>query len=113
VFLTDNELGFVHPGGLPAKNYYEFCQGADLLFHDAEYTSQEYKLLIEWGHSSYTDVLELAFQAGIKRLGLFHHNQERQDTEVDEIVEASHKVIAQRGKTLECFAVGAGMTFDL
>ena len=24
VFLTDNELGFIHPGGLPYKDYMEF-----------------------------------------------------------------------------------------
>lgn len=113
VFLTDNELGFVHPGGFPAATYLEFCADADLLIHDAEYTSQEYKLLIEWGHSSYVDVLELAFQAGVKKLGLFHLNQERTDAEVDEMVQASHRIIQERGMMLECFAVGADMVFEL
>ncbi|MBR9980709.1 MAG: MBL fold metallo-hydrolase [Desulfatitalea sp.] len=113
VFLTDNELGFVHPGGLGASEYLQFCQGADLLLHDAEYTPQEYNLLIEWGHSSYVDVLELAFKAGVKRLGLFHLNQERTDDEVDEMVAACHKIIAERNETLDCFAVGADMTFTL
>jgi phosphoribosyl 1,2-cyclic phosphodiesterase len=113
VFLTDNELGFVHPSGLPKKNYTAFCQGADLLIHDAEYTPREYNLLIEWGHSSYEDVLELAFQADVKQLGLFHHNQERPDGEIDEIVEACQKIIAQRGSGLDCFAVGADMVFNL
>ncbi len=113
VFLTDNELGFVHPGGLHHKEYMGFCKGADLLIHDAEYTPQEYKLLIEWGHSSYLDVLELAFKAGVKKLGLFHHNQERTDAEVDEIVEACQRVIQKRNSTLKCFAVSANMSFEL
>jgi phosphoribosyl 1,2-cyclic phosphodiesterase len=113
VFLTDNELGFTHPGGLHHKEYMAFCKEADLLIHDAEYTPQEYKLLIEWGHSSFMDVLELAFKAGVKQLGLFHHNQERTDAEVDEIVEACQKVIQKRNSTLKCFAVGAGMSFEL
>lgn len=113
VFLTDNELGFVHPGGLPASAYLDFCRGADLLIHDAEYTPREYQLLIEWGHSSYVDVLELAFKAGVKKLGLFHINQERSDDEVDEMVEASLNIIKDRGQQLECFAVGVDMTFDL
>jgi ribonuclease BN (tRNA processing enzyme) len=113
VFLTDNELGFVHPGGLPASAYLDFCQGADLLIHDAEYTPREYQLLIEWGHSSYVDVLELAFKAGVKKLGLFHINQERSDDEVDEMVEASLKIIKERGQNLECFAVGVDMIFEL
>nr|WP_281432141.1 MBL fold metallo-hydrolase [Desulfatitalea alkaliphila] len=113
VFLTDNELGFVHPGGLQASQYTAFCQEADLLLHDAEYTPREYNLLMEWGHSSYEDVLELAFKAGVKRLGLFHLNQERTDAEVDEMVAACHRIIAERGETLDCFAVGADMTFEL
>jgi phosphoribosyl 1,2-cyclic phosphodiesterase len=113
VFLTDNELGFVHPGGLPASDYGAFCQGADLLLHDAEYTHQEYKLLMEWGHSSYVDVLNLAFDAGVKRLGLFHHNQERTDAEVDEIVQDCHKINRKKKSDLDCFAVGMGMSFEL
>ena len=113
VFLTDNELGFVHPGGLPASEYAAFCEDADLLMHDAEYGPQEYKLLIEWGHSSYLDVLELAFKAGVKQLGLFHLNQERSDEEVDEMVDACRNIIIRRGKNMECFAVGAGMSFEL
>jgi phosphoribosyl 1,2-cyclic phosphodiesterase len=113
VFLTDNELGFVHPGGLPASEYAAFCEDADLLMHDAEYAPQEYKLLIEWGHSSYLDVLELAFKAGVKQLGLFHLNQERSDEEVDEMVDACRNIIIRRGKNMECFAVGAGMSFEL
>lgn len=113
VFLTDNELGFVHPGGLTSTDYLRFCEGADLLMHDAEYTPQEYKLLIEWGHSSYLDVLELAFKAGVKQLGLFHLNQERTDEEVDEMVAASRKIISDRGIQMECFAVGSDMIFEL
>jgi phosphoribosyl 1,2-cyclic phosphodiesterase len=35
VFLTDNELGFIHPGGLAYKDYVKFSLGADLLIHDA------------------------------------------------------------------------------
>ena len=112
VFLTDNELGFAHPGGLMAADYTEFCKGADLLLHDAEYTPQEYKFLMEWGHSSYVDVLNLAFEAGVKRLGLFHHNQERTDDEVDEIVQDCHKIIKKRKSDLDCFAVGMGMSFE-
>ncbi len=43
VFLTDNELDFVHPGGLTFKDYLEFSQRADLLIHDAEYTPKSIK----------------------------------------------------------------------
>ncbi|UCF95445.1 MAG: MBL fold metallo-hydrolase, partial [Desulfobacterales bacterium] len=113
VFLTDNELGFVHPGGLGYKDYVEFSRGADLLLHDAEYTPKEYKRFIEWGHSAYTDVLNLAHAARVKRLGLFHLNQERTDRGMDRIVAMCQKRIAQKNLGLECFAVASDMTFEL
>jgi len=113
VFLTDNELGFIHPGGLPYKDYVKFSSGADLLIHDAEYTPEEYKTFIDWGHSVYTDVLNLAFEAGVKKVGLFHLNQERTDREMNKIVKNCSKIIADKSNNMECFAVGCDMTFEL
>jgi len=113
VFLTDNELGFIHPGGLAYKDYVKFSLGADLLIHDAEYTPEEYKTFIDWGHSVYTDVLNLAFEAGVKKVGLFHLNQERTDREMDKIVKNCGKIIAEKDSSMECFAVGCDMTFEL
>jgi phosphoribosyl 1,2-cyclic phosphodiesterase len=113
IFLTDNELSFRHDGGLDFNDYLEFSRGADLLFHDAEYNEEEYKRTRGWGHSLYKDVLKLAFEAGVNRLGLFHHNQERIDAEVDDIVSDCRKIIKKSGKKLECFAVGQSMEFKL
>jgi phosphoribosyl 1,2-cyclic phosphodiesterase len=113
VFLTDNELGFVHPGGLPIQAYAEFAAGADLIVHDAEFTPQEYETYIEWGHSSYADVLDLATRAEVKKLGLFHINQERSDRAMDEIVSACRQLIDQRELSFECIAVGSNMVFEL
>ena len=113
VFLTDNELGFVHPGGLPIHAYAEFAAGADFLIHDAEYTPREYETFIEWGHSSYADVLDLASRAGIKKLGLFHINQERTDAKMDEIVTDCEQLIREQEMTFDCLAVGSDMVFEL
>jgi len=41
-FLTDNELGYAHPGGRPLEDYVAFARGADLLVHDADYLPAEY-----------------------------------------------------------------------
>jgi phosphoribosyl 1,2-cyclic phosphodiesterase len=113
VFLTDNELGYKHEGGLDFQDYLEFSRGADLLIHDAEYNEEEYKKTRSWGHSVYIDALNLALDAGVKKLGLFHHNQERLDTGIDAIVKDCHKVIKKRGKKMKCFAVGQSMEFKL
>ncbi len=113
VFLTDNELGYLHPGGLEVEDYLEFCEGADLLFHDAEYTPEEYSSTIEWGHSTYPGAIKLAADAGAKKLGLFHINQDRTDDQVDQIVEKCHEIIEQKSYDIECVAIERDMTFTL
>ena len=107
VFLTDNELTYRHPGGLEYEDYCAFAKGADLLVHDAEYRPGEYRLTRTWGHSVYTDALRLALDAGVGRLGLFHHNQERTDEAVDEMVADCRRIAA--GRPLECFALHQDM----
>jgi len=113
VFLTDNELGYIHTGGRPYQDYMEFSSGADLLVHDCEYTPSEYKTFVEWGHSAYTEVLKLAFEADVKTLGLFHLNQDRTDKDMDAMVKACRKTISDKGSDLECFGVASDMVFNL
>ncbi len=113
VFLTDNELGYIHPGGLEFDKYVKFTSNADILFHDAEYTPQEYLDRTGWGHSVYTDTVDLAIKASVKRLGLFHSNQERTDSELDDIVKSCRQIIKEKNHDIECFAVGSDMTFEL
>ncbi|GMR04154.1 MAG: MBL fold metallo-hydrolase [Thermodesulfobacteriota bacterium] len=113
VFLTDNELTYHHKTGLDYEDYVEFARGADLLFHDAEFKKSEYKKTRGWGHSVYLDTLKFALDAGVKALGLFHHNQERTDTEIDEMVEKCRRIISKSGSAMECFAVAKGMDISL
>ncbi len=108
VFLTDNELAHPHPSGLGFDEYVRFSEGADLLFHDAEFTPEDYEQTRGWGHSLYTDTLNLALKAGVKRLGLFHHNQDRTDEEIDRIEKDCRRIIRENGSGLECFAVATG-----
>jgi phosphoribosyl 1,2-cyclic phosphodiesterase len=105
VFLTDNELGFQHPGGLTYGEYRDFAAGADLLIHDAEYLEEEYPRRRGWGHSTSRQALQLALDAGVKRFGLFHHNQERTDLQVHGMVAECRRIVAEQGACLECFAL--------
>jgi phosphoribosyl 1,2-cyclic phosphodiesterase len=111
VFLTDNELTYRHPGGMAYEDYRAFAEGADLLVHDAEYLPEEYRQTRTWGHSVYTDALSLALDAGVAQLGLFHHNQDRTDRGVEEIVEECRRAAA--GRSLSCFALHQDMEIVL
>lgn len=113
VFITDNELDFQHPGGRSFEEYRCFCEGADLLIHDAEFTAHEYESTREWGHSVYTRALDLALEAGVKRLGLFHTNQDRTDEQVDAMVQTCKHLVEEKGSALEVFAVAADMCFEV
>lgn len=105
VFLTDNELGYHHRGGLTKKEYVDFARQADLLIHDAEYSPEEYQQTRGWGHSTYVEALDVAIQAQVQNFGLFHHNQDRDDAAIDRMVEHCREIIASRDVSLEVFAL--------
>lgn len=113
VFLTDNELGFDHPESRGFDAYLDFSRNADLLFHDGEYTEDEYSRKKGWGHSSIKDALDLAGRAGVKQLGLFHLNQDRTDDDMDKIVKACRADLNSIQSTLDVFAVAADMAIHL
>jgi phosphoribosyl 1,2-cyclic phosphodiesterase len=106
VLLTDNELGYDLSGSQPFEYYVDFCKDADLLIHDAEFNREEYRKFKAWGHSAYTDAVELGIRAGVKRLGLFHINSYRTDRQVESIVRDSKRIIKKNNCGMDCFAVG-------
>jgi phosphoribosyl 1,2-cyclic phosphodiesterase len=113
VFITDNELSFKHPGGLDFDDYRDFATNADIFIHDAEYTEGDYKKTRGWGHTVYNDALRLALEANVKNFGLFHHNQDRTDDDVEQIVRDCHRIIEENRSPLECFAVYQNMELIL
>jgi phosphoribosyl 1,2-cyclic phosphodiesterase len=113
VFLTDNELGFRHENGLSRTEYVGICRDADLLLHDAQYTSEEYRNTRGWGHSTYQDVLDLAIDANVKRLGLIHHDPDHTDDDLDQQADYCKKYLQQMNSRIECFLCAEGIVFDL
>ncbi|VAV84618.1 Metal-dependent hydrolases of the beta-lactamase superfamily I [hydrothermal vent metagenome] len=113
VFLTDNELTHRHNFGLERSEYVKFSEGADLLIHDAEFTPQEYEHTKGWGHSVYQDALDMAIEAGVKELGLFHHNQDRTDQAIDAINEDCNRIIKEKKVELLCTAIATGTEIKL
>lgn len=113
VFLTDNELGYDHPDGKGFDAYVNFSQNADLLFHDGEYTENEYKRKKGWGHSSIQDALDLALKANVKKLGVFHLNQNRTDDQMDKIIKDCQVGLKKKNHRLDCFAVPCHMVIHL
>ena len=113
VFLTDNELTLKHPEGRDFADYVEFSKGADLLFHDAEFLPEEYKLTKGWGHSVYLDALKMAMDAGARSFGMFHLNQDRYDDQADEMLDDCKRIINENGNNLDAFVVSKDQEFYL
>ena len=112
-FITDNELGYPHPGGMTFQDYADFARNADILFHDAEFTTEEYQPRKGWGHSPIPEVLRLAVEAGVGKLGFFHINQKRDDAEMDRLVDEAKAELLAGNSSIECFAVAGGMEIHL
>ena len=59
--------------------------GVDLLIHDAQFLASERSTAGLFGHATIDDAIELACQAKVGKLLLFHHGPARTDTELDAI----------------------------
>ena len=63
----------------------ELASGADVLLHDAQYTREEYKAKVGWGHCSMEDALQFAGITGVKHMYLMHHDPTHTDSQLDEM----------------------------
>lgn len=87
-YVPDHEPALGPDGILTEKKWisgYDIVTEADLLLHDAQYTMEEYRTRIGWGHSSFEDTIKLASIAGVKQLLLFHHDPSHNDAKLHEI----------------------------
>ena len=90
-----------------------FVEGADLYIGEAQYTDEEYKAKIGWGHSPLSATVSVALAARVRSLALFHHDPMHTDTVVAAMVAHARDLIAERGATLHCFAAREGDTVDV
>jgi diguanylate cyclase (GGDEF)-like protein len=99
-----------HPGD---QRHVAFMHEADLVIHDAQYTEDEYRGRLGWGHATPDYAVDVCLAAGAKRLALFHHDPTHDDTQMAAIEAAARKRVADRSGALEVFAAREGMTLDV
>jgi phosphoribosyl 1,2-cyclic phosphodiesterase len=110
VYLPDHEpaLGGM-AGGAGWTSGSDLAAGADLLLHDAQFTSTEYGERTGWGHSSVEDAVAFAEQAGVRRLALFHHDPDHDDDTVDRMLAGAQAT----SRHTEVVAGCEGTTYEL
>jgi len=79
----------------------QFLRGSDVLILDSQYTDQEYKKHIGWGHGSISSAVALALEAEVQTLLLFHHDPSHDDAMVDAMVESARELATKSGSHLE------------
>ncbi len=113
-YVPDNELG---PGGKYEvsedwrREFAEFLSGVDVLIHDAMFAPSDIEKYRGWGHSSATEAIEVAAEAKVKQLVLFHHRPEHDDDRMSSLADAARKAGKQCG--VDVVAAHEGLELDL
>jgi phosphoribosyl 1,2-cyclic phosphodiesterase/CheY-like chemotaxis protein len=122
VYASDHEpqtvpLPGAPPGSWPVhpedRRHVAFLAGADLVVHDAQYTLAEYPDRRGWGHTPVECAVDYAVAADAGRLALYHHDPERDDDAVDQLVASARARVAATGARLEVFAAAEGVEIPL
>jgi phosphoribosyl 1,2-cyclic phosphodiesterase len=76
-YIPDNEPALDRRAGLAV------AEGADVLFHDAQFTDAEYQARVGWGHSALSDFVRYLDQAAPARAVMFHHDPAHSDAALE------------------------------
>ncbi|MFC3880211.1 MBL fold metallo-hydrolase [Algoriphagus namhaensis] len=105
VYMPDHEpaLGSVDfPNSPEWTSGFDLAQGADLLFHDGEYTQEEYRTKVGWGHSSMEDAISFGQICHVKKLAVFHHDPLNSDAKLEQIFSETIEKVQPNYKVILC-----------
>jgi len=116
VYFPDNEsfnknTEKTHGGALPRnleKNLTEFIHGADVLIMDSQYSTEEYRTHLGWGHGCVDDVVQTAVANQVKRLFLFHHDPAHDDRYISNMLMHARGIAQKAGGGIRVEAAREG-----
>lgn len=97
-YIPDHEsapLDSMEPDSVAAtieRKVIEFIRETDVLIIDSQYTAEEYRSHVGWGHGCVDDVVRVARAAGVKHLVLFHHDPGHDDDFMDGMLARARKL---------------------
>ncbi|HBL15302.1 MAG TPA: MBL fold metallo-hydrolase [Elusimicrobia bacterium] len=118
VYLTDHEnfQAFMQSSAIAVKQdreMAEFCEGADVLICDSQYTDEEYEKKRGWGHSRWKDTLALGLEARVRNLAFFHHDPVRSDEDLDRIEREARRIAEGMKGAVQCHVAKEGQEIEL
>jgi phosphoribosyl 1,2-cyclic phosphodiesterase len=113
-YLSDHSPTSVGPGpdglGERHESALALARDADLLVTDAQHLASQFPDVAFLGHASVEYDVELAVEAGVRTLVLFHHDPWRTDDQVDEVLALARARAAGR---VEVLAAHEGLELSL
>ena len=90
---------------------YALAYGSDVLFHDAQYTEEEYPARVGWGHPSIAHTVTFGLVTKTRRLIMFHHDPLHSDAQLEAMLVRAKELWGQEpdGVTLSY----EGMELDI
>jgi phosphoribosyl 1,2-cyclic phosphodiesterase len=112
VLVYASDVGYASTG--PRAEVRALYQGADVLIHDCTYSPEDRAERMDRGFSSIADAAEAAVACGIKRLVMFHYDQDYSDDVVDALAERTRRLLDERGgKQVALTPAREGLTFTV
>ena len=98
VFVTDHECQVGFP-----DTFKKHLLGADLLIEDCQYSPERYTKTAGFGHATPDYVAMVAREAGVKAVGLTHHDPPASDEFVDNMVASVQKNLRDKECNIPVF----------
>ena len=102
-----------YPAGGPSPDALALYRNADLLIHDSTYTPEDRARYPQRGLASVAEAVSAAAAAGVRRLALFHYDQDYTDADVDALLARARRLAADQSPALEILAATEGSTLTL
>jgi phosphoribosyl 1,2-cyclic phosphodiesterase len=113
-YIPDHGPGCVpdHADDYVPHEVLELCDGVDLLIHDAQHTVEEWGPKRDWGHCTIDYAVQVAREAGARKLALFHHDPAHGDDMIDDIRRDANDLASRIGAP-EVVAAYEGLRVDI
>jgi phosphoribosyl 1,2-cyclic phosphodiesterase len=112
-YVTDNELDPPYALATNYDQWVNYLHGVDVLIHDAQYTEDDMPHKHGWGHSLISQVRQLASDAEVGTLVMFHHDPDRSDSELDEIQIENEKYLKSHRAPTRSVCAAEGVSIHL
>ncbi|MDB4969160.1 MAG: beta-lactamase domain protein [Myxococcales bacterium] len=100
-----------YPAGGPSADVRALYHGADVLIHDCTYSPEDRAHRLARGFSSIADAAQAAVEGEVKKLVMFHYDQDYSDDVVDALAERTRRLLDELGGTsIELVPAREGLT---